>query len=337
MPKTLRNKYYKNLTYKKLMQAHIKSRKGKGNRKEIIMFNLKQEEYIMWLLEKLKNKTYKHGGYTTFYVTEPKLRKIEKSRYIDRVVHRWLVDNFLEPAFIPQLINTTYACIKNRGMHKACLDVQKAMRKCKNKWGNYYILKMDIAKYFDNINKKILLKIIERKIKDKNILWLIKEILYAQKREKGLEIGNYTSQIFANIYLNEIDQYIKHKLKIKYYFRYMDDSTLFLQTKRDAIEALKKIKEYLKENLGLELNKKTQIFKDKQGVNFCGYKINENRLKIRDKGKRKLKKKVKKLKQQIKEEKITSKEAHKYLAGHMGYIEIADTYMLEESLFYKEE
>ena len=125
MPKTLRNKYYKNLTYKKLMQAHIKSRKGKGNRKEIIMFNLKQEEYIMWLLEELKNKTYKHGGYTTFYVTEPKLRKIEKSRYIDRIVHRWLVDNFLEPAFIPQLINTTYACIKNRGMHKACLDVQK--------------------------------------------------------------------------------------------------------------------------------------------------------------------------------------------------------------------
>ena len=337
MPKTLRNKYYKNLTYEKLMQAHIKSRKGKGNRKEIIMFNLKQEEYIMWLLEELKNKTYKHGGYTTFYVTEPKLRKIEKSRYIDRVVHRWLVDNFLEPAFIPQLINTTYACIKNRGMHKACLDVQKAMRKCKNKWRNYYILKMDIAKYFDNINKKILLKIIERKIKDKNILWLIKEILYVQKREKGLEIGNYTSQIFANIYLNEIDQYIKHKLKIKYYFRYMDDSILFLQTKKEAIEALKKIKEYLKENLELKLNKKTQIFKDKQGVNFCGYKINENRLKIRDKGKRKLKKKVKKLKQQIKEEKITSKEAHKYLAGHMGYIEIADTYMLEESLFYKEE
>ena len=78
----------------------------------------------------------------------------------------------------------------------------------------------EIAKYFDNINKKILLKIIERKIKDKNILWLIKEILYVQKREKGLEIGNYTSQIFANIYLNEIDQYIKHKLKIKYYFKY---------------------------------------------------------------------------------------------------------------------
>ena len=336
MPKTLKNKYYEKLTYEKLMEAHIKSRKGKGNRKEIIMFNLKQEEYIMWLLEKLKNKTYKHGGYTTFYVTEPKLRKIEKSRYIDRIVHRWLVDNFLKPAFIPQLINTTYACIEERGMHKACLDVQKTMKRCTNKWGKYYILKMDVAKYFDNINKEILLEILKRKIKDKNILWLINEILYAQKREKGLEIGYYTSQIFANIYLNEIDQYIKHKLKIKYYFRYMDDSILLVETKKEAIIALEKIKKYLKENLQLELNSKTQIFKNKQGVNFCGYKINEQRLKIRDKGKRKLKKKIKKLKQQIKEGEITSKEAYRYLAGHMGYIKIADTYTLEEKLFYKD-
>ena len=189
MPKTIRNQYYKNLTYEKLMQAHYKSRKGKGYRKDIIEFNLKQEEYIMWLLEKLKNGTYKHGGYSVFYVTEPKLRKIEKSKYIDRIVHRWIVDNFLGPAFIPQFINTSYACLKGRGMHKACLDLQETMRHCKRIWGEYYILKMDIAKYFDNINKKILFNILERKIKDKDLLWLLHEILYAQKREKGLEIG----------------------------------------------------------------------------------------------------------------------------------------------------
>ena len=188
MPKTIRNEFYKNLTYEKLMEAHIKSRKGKGYRKEIIEFNLKQEEYIMWLLEMLKTKKYKHGGYTTFYVTEPKLRKIEKSNYIDRIVHRWVVDNFLAPAFVPQFIETSYACLKNKGMHRACLYVQNTMKHCKRIWGNYYILKMDIAKYFDNIDKKILLKILERKIKDKDILWLIKEILYAQKREKGIEI-----------------------------------------------------------------------------------------------------------------------------------------------------
>lgn len=213
MPKTIKNEYYKKLSYESLMEAHNKSKKGKGFRKEIIEFNLKQEEYIMWLFKQLKNKTYKHGGYSIFYVTEPKLRKIEKSRYIDRIVHRWLVDNFLEPTFVPQFISSSYACLKNKGMHKAALYVQNMMKHCKNIWGEYYILKMDVAKYFDNINKKILLKILQRKMKDKDLIWLIKEILFAQKREKGLEIGNYTSQMYANIYLNEVDQYIKHKLK----------------------------------------------------------------------------------------------------------------------------
>ena len=189
MPKTLRNKYYEKLSFDKLMEAHKKARKGKGLRKEIIKFNLKQEEYIYYLLEVLSNKTYKHGGYQVFYVTEPKLRKIEKSRYIDRAVHRWLVDNFLEPYFVPSFINTSYACIKGRGMHKACLDVQKAMRSCKNKWGNYYILKMDISKYFENIDKRILLSILEKKILDKDVMWLIEEILYSQEKEVGLEIG----------------------------------------------------------------------------------------------------------------------------------------------------
>ena len=337
MPKTIRNSYYKYLTYEKLMEAHNKSKKGKGYRKELIKFNLKQEEYIIWLLDRLKSKTYKHGGYTEFYLTEPKLRKIEKSRYIDRIVHRWVVDNFLEPAFVVQFIPTSFACLKGKGMHRAAIYVQKTMRHCKQIWKEYYILKMDIAKYFDNINKEILLEIIERKIKDKNLIWLIKEILYAQKREKGLEIGNYTSQMFANIYLNEIDQYIKHNLKIKYYCRYLDDSVLIVKTKKEAKKVLKEIKKFLKDHLELELNKKTQIFKNKQGVNFCGYKINEYRMKIRDKGKRKLKKKIKYLTKSIKNKNMTSKESKKYLAGHIGYIKYANVNNLLEKLFYIEE
>ena len=336
MPKTIRNKYYRNLCFEKLMEAHKKARRGKGLRDEVILFNLKQEEYIFYLLDDLEKKTYKHGGYQVFYVTEPKLRKIEKSRYIDRVVHRWLVDNFLEPYFVPTFINTSYACISGRGMHKACLDVQRAMKHCKNVWGEYYILKMDVTKYFENIDKRILLGILEKKILDKDVLWLIKEILYAQKREKGLEIGNYTSQTYANIYLNEVDQYVKKVLGVKYYFRYLDDSVLLVKTKEEAKRYLEKIKIFLLENLGLTLNKKTQIFKSKQEINFCGYKINEYRLKIRDKGKRKLKKKVKKLKSLVKEGKTSSLEARKYLAGHMGYIKIADTYNLENKLFYRE-
>ena len=333
MPKTIRNVYYKNLTYEKLLKAHLDARKGKGSRKEIILFNLKQEEYIKYLLERLENKTYKHGGYTVFYVTEPKLRKIEKSKYMDRIVHRWLVDNILKPYFIPRFIQTTYACIEGRGMHKACLDMQEMMKHCTRIWNNYYILKMDIAKYFDNIDKKILVSILEKRIKDKDVMWLINEILYANKREKGLEIGNYTSQMFANIYLNEYDWYVKRELNIKYFSRYMDDSIILVKTKKEAIQALENIKRFLKENLHLELNSKTQIFKSSQGVNYCGYKINEYRLKIRDKGKKKLKKRIKYLRYEIKNGRMTSKDAKRYLAGHLGYLKIANTRNLELKIF----
>lgn len=237
----------KKLTYESLMKAHYLSRKGKGYRKEIILFNMKQEEYILWLYKQLENQTYRHGGYIIFYVTEPKLRRIEKSRYIDRIVHRWVVDSFLNPHYLKTLIPTTYACIKERGMHKASLDLQKAMLRCKRKWGNYYILKMDIKKFFDHIDKDILLNILKRKIKDKKLLWLLEEIIYSNCSEeerqdislkrKGMPIGNYTSQTFANIYLNELDQYIKHKLKCKYYFRYMDDGVVLLQNKQEAKES----------------------------------------------------------------------------------------------------
>ena len=142
--------------------------------------------------------------------------------------------------------------------------------------------------------------------------------------------------MFANIYLNEYDWYVRRNLKIKYFSRYMDDSIILVKTKEDAIQALKFIKKFLKENLHLDLNSKTQIFKSTQGVNYCGYKINEYRLKIRDRGKRKLKEKVRNLTRKVKEGKITSKEAKKYLCGHLGYLKIANTYNIENKLFEKE-
>ena len=336
MAKWIKNDYYKKLSYENLFKAHKKAKKGKNYREELIKFNLKQEEYIMYLYEQLKNRTYKHVQYTVFYVTEPKLRKIERSRYIDRIVHTFYVENFIKPYFLPQFIQTSYACIEKRGMHKCCLDLQQKMKHCKIIWGEYYILKMDIAKFFQNIDKDILLKILLRKIKDENLIWLTKEIIYSNDGKKNLPIGNYTSQMFANIYMNEIDQYIKHKLHCKYYFRYMDDSVILIKTKQEAKIILEKIKVYLKENLKLELNKKTQIFKNKQGVNFCGYKINEYRLKIRNKGKKKLKNKIKKLQYEIKIGKIDNKQAHKYLAGHMGYIKIANVKNLTDKIFSKE-
>lgn len=223
-------------------------------------------------------------------------------------------------------------------MHKAAKDVQQAMQKMKRSYREYYILKMDVSKYFNSIDKNILYTILKKRIKDQKVLWIIKKILTAQNRRIGIEIGNYTSQTFANIYLNEVDQYAKNVLKLKYYFRYMDDTVILVKTKDEAKEALEKIRDYLRINLNLSLNNKTQIFKSKQGVNFCGYKINEYRMKVRDKGKKKFKKKVKKLLKDIKEGKITSEDARVYLTGHIGYFEAADTYNLEKrNIFLRDE
>ncbi len=332
MAKTIRNQFDKYLTYKNLMRAHRLSRKGKTTKREVILFDLKKEEYIQWLLEQLKTGQYQHGGYRIFKITIPKERVIQASRYMDRVVHRWVVDSFLKPYFETQFISTTYACIKNRGMHMAALDVQKAMKHCKKIWEDYYILKMDVSKYFQNIDKSILINILKRKIKDKKLLNLMNKIIYSTKDKKGLPIGNYTSQTLANIYLNEVDQYAKHILKCKYYFRYMDDTIILLRTKKEAKEVLEKIKTFLEDNLKLTLNSKTQIFKSKQGVNFCGYKINEYRLKIRDRGKRNLKNKVKYLENQIKKGKMSTNEAYRYLCGHFGYIKIANVKNLKNKV-----
>ncbi len=152
--------------------------------------------------------------------------------------------------------------------------------------------------------------------------------------KKEFQYGNYTSQVFANIYLNEVDQYIKNELKCKYYFRYMDDSIIFVKDKEKAREILESVKSFLEEKLDLELNEKTQIIKSCQGVNFCGYKINENRLKLRTRGKKALKKKIKSLEKKIYKGEISTKDAYIKICGHLGYIQIANIKNLSEKLFF---
>lgn len=145
------------------------------------------------------------------------------------------------------LLNNLYIrhmlAIKGKGMHNAAIDIQKSMKHCKRIWNEYYILKMDVRKYFQSINKNVLYSIILRKVKDEKLLRVIREVIFStdgENSETGIAIGNYTSQVFANIYLNEVDQYIKHELRVKYYFRYMDDSVILLKTKDEAKEVLER-------------------------------------------------------------------------------------------------
>lgn len=325
MPKRINSIYDLNCNYSKLYEAYLICKRGKTNRLDVILFELDLEKNLLEIVQELKNETYDFSSYKLFYVLEPKKRKILAATFKDRIVHTWYVNTVLLPYFVPSFVNTSYACIKGRGMHMAAKDVKKGLYVCSKKYSNPYILKMDVTKFFENICRDKVYELIERKIKDKKVLRLTQKILdsskqYDEKAGCGLPIGNYTSQMFANIYLNELDRYIKEELKVKYYYRYMDDIILILESKEIAKKYLDSISNFLKDKLYLSLNNKTQIFKLIQGVNFCGYKINIKRMRLRDKGKKKLVKKLKWIRYSFRNKEMSVKDVKKYIAGHLGYI-----------------
>lgn len=333
--KRINNIYDVNCTYSKLYEAYLICKRGKTSRLDVILFSLDLEKNLIDILNDLKNETYTFSNYKLFYVYEPKKRKILAATFKDRIVHTWYVNNVILPYFVPSFINTSYACIKGKGMHKAAKDVRKGLYICSKMYSSPYVLKMDVTKFFENICRDIVYELVKRKIKDKKVLNLTRKILDSSsnydnfldgKIGYGLPIGNYTSQLFANIYLNELDKYIKEELKVKLYYRYMDDMVLLLPDKDIAKYYLLAISSFLKDRLKLSLNSKTQIFKLNQGVNFCGYKINITGLRLRNKGKKKLVKKLKWIRYNFRNGKLCINDAKKYFAGHLGYIAHANIY-----------
>lgn len=293
MPKTIKNIFLKKLDYIYFYEAHLRAVKNKRHKDEVILFEIDLETNLSNLVESIKNDTYRIGKYREFVIYEPKKRIIRSLPYKDRVVHQWYVEEFIKPYFLPRFISDTCACIENRGTHYAANKIQKYMRIMKRNNGNYYILKCDIKKYFYSIDKNILMNIMKKKISDEFLLNFTKKLIFDGTGDIGIPIGNYTSQYFANIYLNELDHYVKETLKIKYYVRYMDDFILLLKTKEEAKEILDKIKIFLENNLNLELNEKTKYYPNKLGCNFCGFVIYETHMMLRKRSKKHIKKKIK--------------------------------------------
>lgn len=235
-----------------------------------MLFEYKIEENVLDLYRELKNQTYKHGHYTDFYITDPKPRHIHKALIRDRIVHH-AVFNILNPIFEKTFIYNSYSCRKKKGTHKGVEKLKMLLRKIsKNNTAPCFVLKCDIRKFFKSIDHKILLQIIQRKIKDPNAINLIKEIVVGFN--SGLPIGNLTSQLFANIYLNELDQFIKHRLKIPFYLRYTDDFVIISNSVQEIPIQLNKIKDFLWANLKLEMHPaKISVRKYHQGTDFLGY------------------------------------------------------------------
>jgi RNA-directed DNA polymerase len=310
-------------SFKNLVLAYNKARKAKPYTNEILQFSMDLEKNLLSIQEELLVNTYIQSRYREFIVFDPKQRKIKYLPFKDRVVHHALV-NVIEPIFDKRLINTTYACRKRKGTHKALKDIKRVISSEFKFTG--YCLKCDIKKYFPSMNQDILKKLISKKITCKNTLNLIYKIIDSDHSEfginKGIPIGNLTSQLFSNIYLNELDQYVKHKLKIKYYYRYVDDFIILEDSKKQLNYYKKNIKYYLKKELNLEMPKyKTSIFQIKDGVDFVGYKIFPNRVFLR---KRNIKRFIKKLKILTNEKKVSKIKSSVF--SYLGHFKFANSH-----------
>ena len=178
MPKKIKNCFYKNLTFNKLMEAHKRARQHKTYKNEVIKFEMNLENNIINLLNNIKDKKYHLGKYYSFKVYEPKERIIKALPYRDRIVHQWYVEEFIKPYIVPKFISTSFACLKDKGTHKAVENVQRDLRIFKRNYGDFWILKCYIRKLFYSIDPYVLLDIMKKYIADKELMEFTKLLIF---------------------------------------------------------------------------------------------------------------------------------------------------------------
>jgi RNA-directed DNA polymerase len=258
--------FEKTFTRENLYLAYLDARKGKRDTPACFRFETDLWHNLEKLHTRLHDGTYRPRPYKKFQVYEPKERTIYAPAFKDLVVQH-AIYRVIYPIFDKTFIHTSYACRKGKGAHKASDYTQKAMRQC---LPDEYSLKLDIRKYFYSITRGILRRLIERKIKDQRFVGLMMAFADMDTRV-GIPIGNLLSQIYALIFMNPLDHFIKRVLKIKKYVRYVDDFILIGLTRDQCLDSRNKIVAFLDDNLGLSLSKST-IATIKRGINFVGYR-----------------------------------------------------------------
>lgn len=270
-------------------------RQGKRSKEDVQEFERKLEDNIFRTYRELKGKTYRHGHYTSFYITDPKLRHIHKAKVGDRIVHH-AVYRILYPIFDSSFIHDSYSCRLGKGTHRAVKRLEGFSRKVsRNYTGPCFALKCDIRKFFFSVDHEILLELIKKKVKDEEALDLVNEIIqsFSCGDGKGVPIGNLTSQLFANVYLDELDQFVKHVLKVKYYLRYCDDFVILSDNIAYLESICRVIERFLQEELKLSFHEdKVTIRKLNQGIDFLGYVVLPYHTVLRTKTKKRMLKRV---------------------------------------------
>lgn len=338
--KTYSNIFENIISPENLFSAWEEFGKGKQHKPDVQRFEFELERHIFQLHRELMNKTYKHGLYKGFYVRDPKVRHIHKATVRDRVLHH-AVFKVLNPIFEPTFIPNSFSCRVAKGTHKGVLAVEQMLRKeSKNYTGPCFALKCDVKKFFDTVNHNVLLEILGKRVADQDALWLLKEIIgsyatgYANLLGKtGLPIGNLTSQLFANVYMNEFDQFAKHTLKLKHYARYTDDFLVISKDREYLKKLVPQIRGFLKNKLSLELHPyKVGVWKFHQGIDFLGYVALPHYRVLRMNTKRRIFRKVKERIGQYRNMMISDDKLNQSLQSYLGVLSHANTYGLGNEL-----
>lgn len=327
--------------FQNLYKAHIRARRCKRYKNEVIRFEMNLAENLTKISISLKNKTYKIKGYYDFVIYEPKERQIFAAHYSDRVLLHCICDEVITPALSPRLIYDNAACQAGKGTHFAIKRFTKFLlahyKKHKN---DGYVLKCDISKYFASIDHDVLKESLKRIIKDSDVRELI--FYYIDSYEtygspgKGLPLGNQSSQSFAIYYLDPLDRLVKENMRVKHYIRYMDDCILIHPDKAFLEDCLKQMQALIEDKLKLKLNSKTRVYLLKNGVEFLGWKFY-----LTDTGKviRKMKKqsrvrfrrRLKKLKKDYETGAIQLEDVKASLASYKGHLMHGHTYKMKQN------
>jgi len=340
--KTHNQIYKKMYSLENINFSYKKARKGKSKEDYVKNFEQNLEENLKNLQYELILKTYKPHGLRRFIVRDPKTRTIHSSLFIDRIVHHIIV-HILEPIFEKVFIYDSFASREDKGTHLAIKRFCEFMRRVsqngrlvKNAFNNNqiigYCLKADIKSYFDNVDHEILINIIKKKINDEEAIKLIRKVLYNFKGKdegKGMPLGNYTSQFFANVYLNELDYFIKHELKVKYYIRYVDDFVILHKSKKRLNYLKNRIEGYLFNRLKLKLHPtKSKILPLRNGITFLGYRIFYHYKLLIKRNMKFAKRKI----IMLKNKELDEQKFIEFFKGWEGYAKWANTYNLRKRL-----
>ena len=267
--------YHHIISLENLYEAWAEFVNGKKYKRDVALFALNLSSNIFKLHEELKNKTYQHGGYKAFAINDPKPRSIHKATVRDRLLHH-AVYRQLYRHFDSKFVHDSYSCRYAKGTHKAIDRFRHFFNKVsRNNRRTCWVLKCDVRKFFASIDQEILISIFKRHVSVQDIVWLIENIVGSFQSTgigKGLPLGNLTSQLLVNVYMNEFDQYVKHILKQTYYIRYADDFVLMHHDKNVLADLLPKIGEFLSNNLKLSLHPDKVFIKTfASGVDFLGW------------------------------------------------------------------